>query len=118
MAQIEFLRHNFRFRFHSAHFLLITDRTYKQAVQFFLVHGCWTDFFSSLFLSIAQLLIRTPEKWDFVYFVYFSSNSRWNLSGKFFPMKMSSREFAHVSLNVLADTEKETLNAWGRNDKF
>lgn len=31
---------------------------------------------------------------------------------------MSSREFAHVSLEVLADTQKKALNAWGRNDKF
>ena len=31
---------------------------------------------------------------------------------------MSSREFAHVSLEVLADTQTKTLNAWGRNDKF
>lgn len=31
---------------------------------------------------------------------------------------MSSREFAHVSLEVLADTQKKTLNAWVRNDKF
>ena len=31
---------------------------------------------------------------------------------------MSSREFAHVSLEVLAGTQTKTLNAWGRNDKF